>query len=172
MTKIRRATREDAGTIAALGRATFQESFGHLFRVERELREYLDVTFSPVKIASSLEKENNAFWLAHAEGRAVGYAKLKQYSPTDFLPGQETAQLQKIYVSRAFHGHALGHALLAACIDEAARLGRSGLWLFVLESNARAVGFYQADGFASIGAHDFSIGQEQFHFTVMHRPLG
>jgi diamine N-acetyltransferase len=74
--EIRRATPEDAATVALLGRITFVESFGHLFRSHpHELRSYLDRTFGVGKIEISLAKPGNVYWLAYRDHLPVGYAE-------------------------------------------------------------------------------------------------
>ena len=62
--EIRIANPNDAIVISLLGRITFTETFGHLFRDSKDLQEYLERTFSVDKIESSLGKAENVFWLA------------------------------------------------------------------------------------------------------------
>ena len=58
---IRRATPRDATTVAFLGRTTFGETFGHLFRDPNDLLDYYERTFSEQKIKQSLQ--NVQIWL-------------------------------------------------------------------------------------------------------------
>ncbi len=117
--EIRRANAADAALLALLGRITFAETFGYLFRDHPgDLASYLDATFGVTKIERSLDKSQNAYWLAFHRRLPVGYAKLKHGSE---IPGQSTAtQLQKIYVLREFIGQRLGAALLGRVLPEAA----------------------------------------------------
>ena len=48
--EIRLAKKEDAQFIALLGRTTFTETFGHLFRDEKDLIDYYNLTFSVKKL--------------------------------------------------------------------------------------------------------------------------
>jgi len=167
---IRRADDRDAATVALLGRLTFAETFGYLFRAyPRDLRAYLDATFGVAKIADSLRKLENAYWLAFVHGLPVGYAKLKHPSPPPGRDALDAAQLQRIYVLREFLGAGIGHDLLAPLMEEGA--ARSALlWLDVLRENARAIQFYERHGFAAIGADTYTIGAQTFLFTLMARP--
>jgi len=169
-TDIRRADDRDAATIALLGRVTFTETFGYLFHNHAcDLRAYLDATFDVAKIADSLCKPQNAYWLAIVRGLPVGYAKLKYPSPP---PGQHTkdaAQLQKIYVLREFLGMRIGRDLLTPLMETAD--ARSSLvWLDVLRENDHAIRFYERHGFAAIGDDTYTIGAQSFLFALMARP--
>jgi len=169
--EIRKALPSDAHYISLLGKITFADTFRHYFRKPEELKHYLSITFAEEKIAKSIAKENNTYWLAIIDGLAVGYAKLKKDSAFKGLKVKRPAQLQKIYILRNFHGAGVGKALLDAAVKEATASDSDGLWLSVLESNEKAKGFYEKAKFSPAGNHTFSIGSEEFYFSVMHLPL-
>lgn len=172
-TEIRRATPGDAAIVALLGRITFAETFGYLFRShceDEELRNYLDATFAAGKIATSLGKPENAYWLAFRDCLPVGYAKLKHPSAPGGKVEKDAAQLQKIYVLKKFLGERIGEALLRAVLPEAKRHAAT-LWLDVLHENARAIGFYRKHGFAAAGEDTYTIGSQTFLFDLLVRPL-
>lgn len=169
---IRRAHRNDAELIALLGRITFAETFGYLFvQHSEDLTQYLERTFSVVKIRASLEQSHNAYWLGLVDALPVGYAKLKYPSPAPVLTDAAPAQLQKIYVLREFTGRGIGKPLLHAALEHADDRAVSAIWLDVLEENTRAIGFYQHSGFAPVGRDTYTIGQQTFHFHLMARRL-
>ena len=117
----RRAEAVDTAVVALLGRITFGETFGHLFRDHQDdLRDYLDRTFDVAKIERSLGTPENAYWLAFSAGLPVGYAKLKRPSTPPMMAGQHAAQLQKIYVLHQVLGQRIGRALLGQAMCEAA----------------------------------------------------
>lgn len=162
---IRRATPEDAATIARLGRITFTESFGYLFSAHaHELHAYLETTFGVAKIEQSLRRPQNLYWLAFAERRPVGYAKLKHPSPPRGMP--DAAQLQKIYLLHEHVGAGLGTRLLTHVLLEAQQRAPT-IWLDVLRENTRAAGFYQRHRFAPIGQDTYPIGSQTFDFILM-----
>lgn len=168
---IRKATSQDAATIAFLGKTTFGETFGHLFRDPNDLLDYYERTFSDKKIEQSLRKEHNLYWMAFVNELPVGYAKLKLHSPSQFLDQTNVCQLQKIYVLKDYLSLRIGLQLQQELIDEARASGSSYIWLSVLKENERAIQFYIKNGFDKIGDHDFSIGKEDFDFMAMARKL-
>jgi hypothetical protein len=71
--QIRRAEAVDTAVVALLGRITFGETFGYLFRDHQDdLHAYLDRTFDVAKVERSVGKSENAYWLAFSAGLPVG----------------------------------------------------------------------------------------------------
>jgi ribosomal protein S18 acetylase RimI-like enzyme len=159
---------EDAAVVALLGRVTLAETFDYLFVDHKDdLRAYLAATFGAAKIAHSLGNPKNAYWLALDQGLPVGYAKLEHPSPNVSLPCENVAQLQKIYVLRDFLGQGIGRLLLQAVLDRAILIEAPAVWLAVLQVNARAIAFYQAQGFAALREATHPIGAQTFNFRLM-----
>jgi ribosomal protein S18 acetylase RimI-like enzyme len=168
--QIRLAIPVDAEIVALLGRITFTETFGHLFAEHADdLRAYLDHTFAVAKIRNSLGEPANRYWLGYLNGLPIGYAKLKFPSLIHLLPNQEPAQLQKIYVLREFLSRSFGKRLLSAVLEDAAQRALDTLWLDVLKQNARAIRFYDREGFVPLGDDTYSIGAQTFEFHLMAR---
>jgi ribosomal protein S18 acetylase RimI-like enzyme len=166
--QIRRAQPADAEVVSLLGRITFAETFGPLFAdYAADLRSYLDRTFNVVKIRNSLAETDNRYWLASLDGLPVAYAKVKYPSPTPQLPGNDPAQLQKIYVLREFLSEGTGRTLFAAVLEDSAARGLNVLWLDVLKQNSRAITFYEHKGFKAIGEDTYTIGAQKFRFHLM-----
>jgi len=166
--QIRPAGPGDAEIVALLARITFVETFGHLFANHaNDLTAYLDHTFAAAKIRNSLGELENRYWLALRDGLPIGYAKLKHPSPTPLLPHDDPAQLQKIYVLKEFLSLGIGPALLAAVLNDAARRGLHTIWLDVLKQNARAIRFYEREGFVPLGNDTYTIGSQTFEFHLM-----
>jgi len=165
---LRPATPADAAIIALLGRITFAETFGSLFRERQDdLSTYLDATFDVTKLERSLDKRENSYWLAHRQRLPVGYAKLKHPSPPPRRT-EHACQLQKIYVLREFLGQRIGCDLMREVMRAAAERAPL-LWLDVLQENTRAARFYERFGFAAAGADTYAIGAQRFSFISMQR---
>jgi len=167
----RLANIHDAQLIASLGRITFSETFGHLFRDKCDLLEYNDATFSDEKISQSLIKPTNIFWISFVDNHPVGYAKLKLDSPNQYIDNKKVCQLQKIYVLSDFLSLKIGYQLQLLVVKKAAEMGFEKIWLSVLNSNERAIKFYLKNDYKIIGDHDFDIGKEHFEFKVMAKNI-
>ncbi|WP_430410497.1 N-acetyltransferase family protein [Kordia sp.] len=168
---IRKAVPADAKFISLLAKITFSETFGNLFRDKSDLRTYLDKTFSLSKMTSSLQKEENVFWIAYADELPVGYAKLKKESPVPNSSYKKAAQLQKIYVLKDYLAHKIGTKLQDELFKEVQNLEVERLWLSVLHTNERAIGFYNRHDFHKYDSYSFSIGKEDFVFNIMMKTM-
>ena len=168
--QIHKAIPSDATIVALLARITFTETFGHYFRDKLDLENYLNKTFNVQKLANSLGKADNVYWLAKINDLPVGYAKLKLNSPSPFVKELDCCQLQKIYVLKDFLSKKVGLALQNELLKEAAG-NSTKIWLSVLKENVRAVRFYEKNGFEKIGDHNFQIGKEHFQFQAMIKSL-
>jgi diamine N-acetyltransferase len=165
---VRKARASDAEIIALLGRLTFRETFGGLFDQRKgELLAYLYHTFSVRKIASSMAKSQNQYWLASINDLPVGYAKQKYPSANPLIDDPTPVQLQKIYILSEFIAHQIGRALMAAAMHAAAAAKVKTAWLTVLDTNDRAISFYKRQGWTRAGEASFAIGTQDFSFLVM-----
>lgn len=153
--------------ISAIGRQSFKDAFGHLFNRKDELQEYLAYTYKSEKIARSIRKENNVFFLAFIEDVPVGFAKVKKFSLNDQIESIAQMELQKIYVLSYYHGSGAGAALMQTVIVLANQLEPDFVWLDTYISNAKAIRFYEKNGFKKIGNHYFTIGTQTFQYDVM-----
>lgn len=173
MLTVRPAEISDAPLVALLGRITFAETFGDLFAgYEQDLAAYLAETFAPAKIARSMAKPDNHYWLARLDDLPIGYAKLKSRSGHPQVPGDAVGQLQKIYVLRDFLSAGAGKAMSEALLAEARARHCDQLWLTVLDSNAPAIGFYERQGWLRRAKDTHQIGARQFVYDVLALPLG
>ena len=162
---------DDAPAVSHVGRRAFRDAFAHLFNNKNELDEYLEYTYSVDKIAESIQKENNVFLLAIADGIPAGFAKLKKHSLNEQFDSVFQAELQKIYVLKQFHGTGLGSCLMQAVLRLVETLEPDCLWLDTHISNLRAIHFYEKHGFRKAGLHHFTIGSQTFEYHLMALPV-
>jgi GNAT superfamily N-acetyltransferase len=172
MLTVRSASTDDSQVIAQLGRTTFAETFGDLFTEHPDdLAGYLDITFASAKIAASIAKPGNRFWVASWDGVPIGYAKLKLNSCHPEISGQSLAQLQKIYVLRDYLSCRAGKELHGAILECAREESRERLWLMALEGNQRASEFYLRHGWQFAAKDTHQIGAQEFTYDVMSLTL-
>ncbi len=168
---IRRAEQTDATDLALLGRQTFVSSFARFHEsVADNLLPYLDATFNEPKIAASLLKRENAWWVAaDSKGMIWGYVKLKLVElPQARHPG---LQLQKIYLRKQARGHGLGRDLLHTAEAFAKTQSATQIWLTALSIDRPANTFYPQVGYHLAEAFDFRMGSQTFPLVVFARSL-
>ena len=169
--EIIKAKSDHASAITYIGRTAFREAFANLFNYNKDLEEYLDYTYGVDKIAGSIKKENNVYFLAIVDGLPVGFAKIRKHSLNDQFDSVSQAELQKLYVLKHYHGCGAGQALM----DEVTRFVESFepecLWLDTHVQNSRAIRFYERNGFRKAGCVHFTIGSQTFEYFVMAMPV-
>jgi ribosomal protein S18 acetylase RimI-like enzyme len=160
-----------ASQISRIGRISFSDAFGGYFKIKDDLINYLDYTYNPARVAISLPKANNSFFLAYLNGQAIGFIKLKKRSLNKLYDQEAQAELQKIYVLTPFHGTGASDELMKVGLQLAKSINSSLIWLDVIIENERAIRFYQKYGFVICGHHEFRIGSQIFNYHVMSKSL-
>jgi GNAT superfamily N-acetyltransferase len=159
---------EDARILSELGRRSFTETFGHLYR-PADLAAFLE-SHSEEKWRAELSDPAYAVRLAEEGGVAAAYAKLGP--PTlPFEPRGPSIELRQFYVLAPWHGTGLADALIRWAIAEAGRRGADDLYLSVFVDNHRARRFYQRYGFAFAGTYAFVVGEHEDEDHVMRLSL-
>jgi len=155
--RYRDAGPDDAAALAELGRATFMETFGHLYRPE-DAAAFL-TRHSEQAWAEQLADADFAVRIVEADGMAVAFAKL---GPNE-LPlesDRKTIELYQLYVLEAWQGHRIGRVLMDWILAEARRRGAEEILLSVWTRNHRAQAFYQSYGFAFAAPYAFMVGEQ------------
>jgi len=85
--------------------------------------------------------------------------------------GDESLEIERIYIKSKFQKHGLGKQLLNKAIHIAKERDKKKVWLGVWENNANAIAFYQKMGFVQTGAHTFHMGDEEQIDFIMTKAL-
>jgi len=159
---------EDAAALAALGRATFVETFGHLYTPEN-LVAFLE-NHREEKWRAELADPAFAVRLAEEDGAAAAYAKLGPPS-LPFETSRSAIELRQFYVLKPWHGRGVASALMEWVLADARRRGAEELYLSVFVDNHRARRFYARYGFEQVGTYDFMVGTHADLDLVMRLDL-
>ena len=151
----RPARPDEAPALAALGKATFVETFGHLYTPEN-LSAFLE-NHAPERWAAQLADPAYAIRVAEVEGRLAAYAKLGPPS-LPFTPRGRPIELRQLYVLKPWHGTGLAARLMDWAIAEARARGADELYLSVFTDNHRARRFYARYGFEFVQLYAFMVG--------------
>lgn len=162
---IRRATSADAQALSAIGKATFTETFGHLYPPE-DLSAFLETAYGLDRTRADLADPAKAAWLVEKDGEAVGYALA---GPCE-LPHEEVTpqcgELKRLYLLKAHQGGGVGSRLLQATLDW---LGDRRVWIGVWSQNFGAQRLYERLGFSRVGEYEFPVGRVRDHEFILRR---
>lgn len=164
----RLAQADEAEALSTLGKATFVETFGHLYTPEN-LTAFLE-NHAPARWAEQLADPAYAIRVAEAEGRLVAYAKLGPPS-LPFTPRGRPIELRQLYVLKPWHGSGLAARLMDWTIGEARARGADELYLSVFTDNHRARRFYGRYGFEFVQTYAFMVGSHADEDHIMRLAL-
>ncbi|MEP9401476.1 GNAT family N-acetyltransferase [Sphingomonas silueang] len=165
---LRPATPADAEALATIGRETFVETFGHLYRPD-DLAAFL-TNHTPANWAAELADPRFRILLATAGEATAAYAKLGPPS-LPFTPQGTPVELRQFYVRSPWHGTGLAADLMERVLAEARATGADELYLSVFVDNHRARRFYERYGFARVGTYAFMVGTHADEDHVMRLAL-
>ncbi|MGI9170006.1 MAG: GNAT family N-acetyltransferase [Caulobacteraceae bacterium] len=168
MTVIRRALPADAPALAAIGRSTFAEAFGHLYW-PADLVAFLDHDHGLARTARDLADPATAAWLVEAGGETVGYALAGPCA----LPHPEVTaacgELKRIYLRADARGDGLGTRLLREALAWLEHDGPRRLWIGVWSGNQGARRLYERLGFEKVGEYTFQVGEARDREFILRR---
>ncbi len=146
----------DGEKLAAMARAAFTDTFGHLYPAA-DLSAFLDEAFGPEGLPAQIGDPDFTIRLAAEDDAIIGFAKI---GPVGF-PGdwpEDAIELYQLYVASSHLGAGVGPVLMDWAITTARARGASELILSVYVDNHRAKAFYTRYGFVDIGRYDFPVG--------------
>ena len=169
-TVFKKCTPEDFEELRAFSIRTYRETFAPL-NTRENMDAYLESAFQADKFRRELEDPHSAFWFLSHDGRTAGYLKLNEASAQTDLKDPDSLEIERIYVAGEFQGRGLGQELMAYAVAQAVKQGKKYVWLGVWEKNAKAIRFYQKNGFYEIGTHSFVMGEDVQTDYVMRKDL-
>jgi ribosomal protein S18 acetylase RimI-like enzyme len=165
---IRRVTPADAEALAAIGAATFAETFGHLYPHE-DLEAFLADAYGLARTQRDLADPAKAAWLVEARGEVVGYA---QAGPCE-LPHPDVTpacgELKRFYFVERWQNRGLGGRLFDAVMAWLLAPGPRDIWIGVWSENHGAQRFYRRQGFEKVGEYGFKVGRTVDHEFILRR---
>ena len=158
--QIKKISLNEIDQLQKIGRQTFYETFAEV-NSEENIKNYLENGFSTEKLTAELTDNNSEFYFATLNDEAIGYLKINFGPSQTELKNDKTLEIERIYVSKEFHGKKVGQLLYEKAIEIAKQKNSEYVWLGVWEENHRALGFYRKNGFVEFDKHIFRLGNEE-----------
>lgn len=158
--QIQRIALNEIEQLQKIGRQTFQETFSES-NSEENMRNYLEEGFSTEKLITELNDVNAEFYFAKVDNEVIGYLKLNFGESQTELKDNKALEIERIYVSKEFHGKYVGQLLYSKAIEIAKDKNVNYVWLGVWEENLRAISFYKKNGFVEFDKHIFKLGDDE-----------
>ncbi len=158
--EIIKVTLKDIEQLQKIGRQTFLETFAES-NTKENMKTYLEEGFSNEKLATELADNDSEFYFAMLKNEVIGYLKLNFGKSQTELKDNRALEIERIYVSKEFHGKSVGQILYDKAIQIAEKKNADYVWLGVWEENPRAISFYKKNGFIEFDKHIFMLGNDK-----------
>ena len=149
----------DLASLLDLAQTSFVQAFTEGNKPEN-VQAYLSQAFTSVQLEKEWRNPASTFLLASLEGRLVGYTKVNLAAAQTDVQDPDSLEVARLYTLEEVWGRGVGQFLLDAALDFAKEKGKTFVWLGVWEHNARAMRFYEKNGFKAFGSHPFPFGDE------------
>ena len=171
MTKhIRKCTFEDLPLLQEVGRETFNETFKDQNSPEN-MKVYLEEAFNVKQLETELSNPSSEFFFIYVHDEVAGYLKVNVDEAQTEKEGDESLEIERIYIRKEFQGQGLGHHFINKGMEMAKEQNKKKIWLGVWEKNEGAIQFYRKMGFLQTGTHSFQMGDENQTDLVMTKIL-
>lgn len=158
--EVRKVNLSEVEQLQKIGRQTFTETFSDS-NSEENMQKYLAEGFAVERLTTELSDSNSAFYFALIGNEIIGYLKVNFGQSQTELKATDSLEIERIYVSKAFHGKKVGQVLYEKAIELAKQAKATYVWLGVWEENPRAIRFYKKNGFIEFDKHIFRLGDDE-----------
>ncbi|HVY84466.1 MAG TPA: GNAT family N-acetyltransferase [Caulobacterales bacterium] len=171
MITYRNAVATDAQALTAFARASFVETFGHLYPPE-DLASFLAEKYDAALVRADIEAGKTHYRLAFDGDELIGYNKVGGDFDLPVEHEPSAVELHRLYVHTRVKGQGVAKTLMDEALDWARARGAAAMYLSVWENNFRAQAFYNRYGFEHIGEHGFMVGRTRDRDFIWRLPLG
>ena len=158
----------DLTALLDLAQTSFVQAFTEGNKPEN-VQAYLSEAFTAVQLEKEWKNPASTFLLASLEGKLVGYTKVNLAAAQTDVQDPDSLEVARLYTLEEVWGRGVGQFLLDAALDFAKEKGKRFVWLGVWEHNARAIRFYEKNGFKAFGSHPFPFGDEVQNDWLMRK---
>ncbi|WP_101842421.1 GNAT family N-acetyltransferase [Halobacillus sp. Marseille-P3879] len=167
---IRKCTRDDVPQLQEIGCITFKETFQDQNSPEN-MKSYLEKAFNTPQVEKEIAAPSSHFFFVYVNEELAGYLKVNTDEAQTEEMGEDSFEIERIYIIDKYQKHGLGKYLLHQAIEMALERHKTNIWLGVWEKNENAIAFYKKMGFEQTGAHSFYMGDEEQTDIIMVKNL-
>ncbi|MBW8522794.1 GNAT family N-acetyltransferase [Chryseobacterium chendengshani] len=168
--EIKKVNLNDLSKLQVIAKQTFFDTFSPDNTAENT-EKYMNESFTTEKLTSEIENKNSEFYFAISENEVIGYLKVNSGDAQTELKKENALEIERIYVSKDFHGKKVGQILYDKALTIAKEKNADYVWLGVWEKNTRAIQFYSKNGFAEFDQHIFMFGDEKQTDIMMRKEI-
>ena len=165
--RIKKCNREDLEILQEISIGTFNDTFKDQNSAEN-MKAYLEEAFNAKQLEKELSNRSSQFFFVYFNKEVAGYLKVNINEAQSEEMGDESLEIERIYIKNKFQKHGIGKYLLNKAIEIAMECNKKKIWLGVWEKNENAIAFYKKMGFVHTDSHSFHMGdEEQIDFIMI-----
>ncbi|RKQ30939.1 GNAT family N-acetyltransferase [Oceanobacillus halophilus] len=168
--QIEKCKREDLQILQKISIETFNDTFKDQNSLEN-MKAYLDKAFHSKQLEKELLNTASQFFFVYVNNEISGYLKVNTNEAQTEEIGDDSLEVERIYIRKNFQKQGLGKYLLNKAIEIAMEGNKKKIWLGVWEKNENAISFYKEMGFVHTGSHSFYMGDEEQTDFIMTKTL-
>jgi diamine N-acetyltransferase len=159
MIEIREATFQDIPTMREVAISSYSDTFA-IHNTPENMEAFFTDTYNLKKLEAEFLEPNSRLMLAFDGDAQVGFVRLRTSGEVMAALGENTIELQRLYVLTSAHGKSVGRLLMEASMAYAQQGKYEWIWLGVWEKNFKAQRFYENWGFEKFSEHTFWMGDD------------
>ncbi|MRH41418.1 GNAT family N-acetyltransferase [Aquibacillus halophilus] len=167
---IKKCTKKDLHKLQEISYETFIETFKDQNSPEN-MSSYLERAFNIKQLEKEIATISSQFFFIYFNDELAGYLKVNTNDAQSEKMGDESLEIERIYIKKNFQRHGLGKYLLNKAINIAMKGDKKNIWLGVWEKNENAISFYKKMDFVHTEAHSFYMGDEKQIDFIMVKAL-
>lgn len=129
---IKKCTVEDLGSLQGISVETFNETFSNQNSTEN-MKAYLDRAFNLKQLEKELSDSSSEFYFIYFNEEIAGYLKVNTDDAQSEVMGNDSLEIERIYIRKKFHKQGLGQYLINKAIEIAIQCNKEKIWLGVWE---------------------------------------
>ena len=166
MYELKKADLESTNLLKQLMIDTFKQAYEDMHTKEN-IEEYCNKNFIDKSVEDILSSDLFTCTIAFNVDFPVGFLILKDEECPARIDGS-SLELQQLYILKSEYKKGLGKQLFKNMIKISKSKSKQYIWLYVSDTNKRAVSFYNSIGFRKIGTgKDISVGTDNLTSSVM-----
>jgi ribosomal protein S18 acetylase RimI-like enzyme len=156
---IRRSNFEDTAAMRDVAIRSYTDTFADSNTPEN-MEAFFTESYSLSKLQDEYYEPLSVLYLACDGEKVVGFLRLRVNDEVKNELGENTIELQRLYIDTACHGKQIGKHLMEKALIYARENRYDWIWLGVWERNFNAQHFYAKWGFEKFGEHVFQMGDD------------
>ena len=157
--EIKKVTEKELIPLKEISIKTFCETFAK-DNTPEDTQKYIDTNFSDEQMLKEINTIGSTFFIAFLNNKPVAYLKINIGEAQTEKQGNDSLEIQRIYVSSDCKGKRIGSRLMKIAEEEAVKANCKRVWLGVWEHNDAALAFYGKKGYKRFSEHVFMFGND------------